>query len=584
MGGGYFSWTTGIHTGARTKQTARMSTGGSKSQELQDRSLYPFVATKDVELPLDDAQTQIDNFLTAVLTQKENEKYEQSYDAQKLSWAFGDAIMEFDSTRKKYKNKEKSRADLESAAQSAATAGLEYDNYVRSIADKKTAETHPQPAALFNIKGWLATDLEEEGEAVEQSGSKRLLGSDPDEGEGEGEEGGFPGAEGKKEEKRGKFDDHTEDKDEDEERLGKEGEAVNSSVYDSLLAAVDTDPDEDEDEVEDGDMAGLAADLERIDILTELRGKNPQFGILGNMIMLIASKLGYAWPSPDRPVTKDQVVLFSAKTVSGRPVSKNMKEDFKKLSNFRPLYPTGPVPEISYAKARFPNARLSRAASGKLYSGSTGETLVQVLNKYEVMTPAEQLVAVNTQRGGKENEYWKGVPGIYAKLLMNLVKTDYIPNLSNDVKLLWVAVVQKFTTTEGKALFDRLLGSSESMKPPFTFFVAESPSRGNVNKFTWDENRSLDSDRDYCYALKILYLPDWDKSRAKIDLAVKGGDYETANGQIRRIMKSGRRPTPEQVMRLLDDGSAEFVKKLRDTYPPLRTAAKALRKLWKESK
>ena len=292
--------------------------------------------------------------------------------------------------------------------------------------------------------------------------------------------------------------------------------------------------------------------------------------------MLIASKLGYAWPSPDRPVTKDQVVLFSAKTVSGRPVSKNMKEDFKKLSNFRPLYPTGPVPEISYAKARFPNARLSRAASGKLYSGSTGETLVQVLNKYEVMTPAEQLVAVNTQRGGKENEYWKGVPGIYAKLLMNLVKTEYIPNLSNDVKLLWVAVVQKFTTTEGKALFDRLLGSSESMKPPFTFFVAESPSRGNVNKFTWDENRSLDSDRDYCYALKILYLPDWDKSRAKIDLAVKGGDYETANGQIRRIMKSGRRPTPEQVMRLLDDGSAEFVKKLRDTYPPLRTAAKAL--------
>jgi len=193
MGGGYFSWTTGIHTGARTKQTARKSTGGRapRSQLATKAARKSAPATGGVKQPhryrpgtvedwvelFEKALITTSDFATSWFSRKAEELEERRISAEKnvagwkeermraeedkgfleeekkeaarLEGVAKNAIREYKSGLDEYKRVGKSRK-LAGFANRAAEAGLAYDEFVRSHADEETREAFPTPAALFN--------------------------------------------------------------------------------------------------------------------------------------------------------------------------------------------------------------------------------------------------------------------------------------------------------------------------------------------------------------------------------------------------------------------------------------------------
>ena len=186
MGGGYFSWTTGIHTGARTKQTARKSTGGKapRFQLATKAARKSAPATGGVKKPhryrpgtVDDwvelfekALTRTSAFATTVWGNYKNE-------AARLKGVAENAILEYKRGLGEYKRGGKSRP-LAGFANRAAEAGLEYDEFVRSHADEETRQAFPTPRALLNY----VTKPEESDSESEESASE----DDKEDGDGRG--------------------------------------------------------------------------------------------------------------------------------------------------------------------------------------------------------------------------------------------------------------------------------------------------------------------------------------------------------------------------------------------------------------
>tara|TARA_B100000963_G_scaffold94035_1_gene80967 strand:+ start:1055 stop:1936 length:882 start_codon:yes stop_codon:yes gene_type:complete len=213
MGGGYFSWTTGIHTGARTKQTARKSTGGKAPRfQLATRAArLSAPATGGVKKPrryrpaaepewaefFEKALITTSAFATKWFSQKAEEVEEERMRAEEakgfweeerkkatqLELAARNAMREYKRALEEYKRGGKYRR-LAEVAKSVAEAGLAYDEFVRSHADEETREAFSTPAAFSN---YLRKPVESDSESEESASDDRLaaFGSSSDESEAE---------------------------------------------------------------------------------------------------------------------------------------------------------------------------------------------------------------------------------------------------------------------------------------------------------------------------------------------------------------------------------------------------------------
>ena len=208
MGGGYFSWTTGIHTGARTKQTARKSTGGKapRFQLATKAARLSAPATGGVKRPrryrpaaepewaefFEKALIKTSAFATKWFSRKAEEAEEERMRAEEakgfweeermkatqLERAAENAMREYKRALEEYKRGGKYRR-LAEVANSVAEAGLAYDKFVRSHADEETREAFPTPAAFSN---YMRKPVESDSESDESASD-----DDKEDGTGRGE-------------------------------------------------------------------------------------------------------------------------------------------------------------------------------------------------------------------------------------------------------------------------------------------------------------------------------------------------------------------------------------------------------------